>query len=115
MQGHLLDYLEEAEALVVELYRGAPCLEVALVEPDKGSRAPARCGPLPGVSMLGVSLVGDVNFVSEELVELLEILGDLVGHVGRNILEGQGESEVVSFVGEEGRHAHSRVGGCCCR
>ncbi|KAG5331599.1 hypothetical protein C0989_008005, partial [Termitomyces sp. Mn162] len=100
--GDLPEDLEWAEAFVVEFDRGPPGLKISSVEPDQGAGGPVGGRLAAGVSMLGVGLVGGVDLVSEELVEGLEVLGDFVGNVGGDVLEGQHESGIVALVGVKG-------------
>ncbi|KAG5321991.1 hypothetical protein C0989_012665 [Termitomyces sp. Mn162] len=60
--------------------------------------------------MFGVGLIGGVDLVPEKLVKGLEVLGDFVGSVGGDVLQGQGELGVVAFVGIEGGDSSGRVG-----
>ncbi|KAG6871618.1 hypothetical protein C0992_010590, partial [Termitomyces sp. T32_za158] len=55
-----------------------------------------------GVSMFGVSLVGGVDLFVKELVEAPEVLGNFVGDVRGDILEGERESGMVAFISKEG-------------
>ncbi|KAG5348555.1 hypothetical protein C0989_009971 [Termitomyces sp. Mn162] len=105
----LLEDLEWAKALVVE-FDGRPLgLEILLVEPDQGARGPVGGWLAMGIGMLGVGLVGGVNLVPEELVEGLEVLGDLMGNMGRDVFEGQHESGIVALVGIKGGNSSGGV------
>ncbi|KAG5348157.1 hypothetical protein C0989_010899, partial [Termitomyces sp. Mn162] len=82
---------------------------ISLVEPDQGAGGPVGGQLATGVGVLGVGLVGGVDLVPEELVEGLEVLGDFVGHVGGDVLEGQRESGVVALVGVKGGNSGGGV------
>ncbi|KAG5725137.1 hypothetical protein E4T56_gene10242 [Termitomyces sp. T112] len=61
-----------------------------------------------GPSMTG--LIGGVYLIPEKLVKGLEVLGDFMGSMGGDVLQGQGESGVVAFVGIEGGDSGGGVG-----
>ncbi|KAG5328278.1 hypothetical protein C0989_010744, partial [Termitomyces sp. Mn162] len=100
--GDLPEDLEWAEAFVVEFDRGPPGLKISSVEPDQGAGGPVGGRLAAGVGVLGVGLVGGVDLVPEELVEGSEVLGDFMGNVGGDVLEGQRESGIVALVGVKG-------------
>ncbi|KAG5348560.1 hypothetical protein C0989_009942, partial [Termitomyces sp. Mn162] len=107
--GDLPEDLEGAEAFVVE-FDGRPLgLEILPVEPDQGAGGPVGGRLATGIGMLGVGLVGGVDLIPEELVEGLEVLGDLMGNVGRDVFEGQRESGIVALVGVKGGNSGGRV------
>ncbi|KAG5349147.1 hypothetical protein C0989_005608 [Termitomyces sp. Mn162] len=107
--GDLLEDLEWAEAFVVEFDGRPPGLEILPVEPDQGARGPVRGQLATGIGMLGVGLVGGVDLVLEELVEGSEVLGDLMGNMGRDVFEGQRELGIVALVGIKGGNFGGRV------
>ncbi|KAG5727478.1 hypothetical protein E4T56_gene11978 [Termitomyces sp. T112] len=96
--GDLLEDLEWAEAFVVEFDGRPPGLEILPVEPDQGAGGPVGGRLVTGIGMLGVGLVGGVDLVPEELVEGSEVLGDLVGNVGRDVFEEQRELGIVPLL-----------------
>ncbi|KAG5348906.1 hypothetical protein C0989_007240 [Termitomyces sp. Mn162] len=49
--------------------------------------------------MFGVGSIGGVDLIPEKLVKGLEVLGNFVGGMGGDVLQGQGESGVIAFVG----------------
>ncbi|KAG5735620.1 hypothetical protein E4T56_gene6958 [Termitomyces sp. T112] len=69
MSQDLLEDLEGAEMLVVELDRGSLGLEVALIEPYWDSRGLVKGRVTSDIGMLGVGLIGSADFIPEELVE----------------------------------------------
>ncbi|KAG6883687.1 hypothetical protein C0992_008121, partial [Termitomyces sp. T32_za158] len=75
---------------------------VAPVEPYLSIGDPVGGVFLFGVSMLGVGLVGGVNFFAKELVEALEVLSNFVGDVGGDILEEERESGMIALISEKG-------------
>ncbi|KAG6882662.1 hypothetical protein C0993_009679, partial [Termitomyces sp. T159_Od127] len=95
MGGDLLEDLERAEAFVIELDQGPLSLQVVLVKPNKGAGGPVGGRFAAGVSVLGVGLVGGVDFVLEELVQRLEILGHFVGYVGGDVSKGEGDEDCL--------------------
>ncbi|KAG5347724.1 hypothetical protein C0989_011397 [Termitomyces sp. Mn162] len=107
--GDLLEDLEWAEVFVVEFDGRPPGLEIPPVEPDQGARGSVGGWLATGIGVLGVGLVGGVDLVPEELVEGSEVLGDLVGNVGRDVFEGQHESGIVALVGVKGGNSGGRV------
>ncbi|KAG5323260.1 hypothetical protein C0989_012318, partial [Termitomyces sp. Mn162] len=107
--GDLPEDLEWAEAFVVEFDRRPPGLKISSVEPDQGAGGPVGGRLATGVGMLGVGLVGGVDLVPEELVEGSEVLGDFMGNVGGDVLEGQHESGIVALVGVKGGNSGGRV------
>ncbi|KAG5331199.1 hypothetical protein C0989_008312 [Termitomyces sp. Mn162] len=109
MGGDLLEDLEWAKALVVEFDGRPPGLEISSVEPDQGAGGPVGGQLATGIGVLGVGLVGSVDLILEELVEGSEVLSDLVGNVGRDVLEGQHESGIVALVGIKGGSSGGRV------
>ncbi|KAG6876052.1 hypothetical protein C0993_005952, partial [Termitomyces sp. T159_Od127] len=60
-----------------------------------------------GVSMLGIGLIGNVDFVLEELVQQMEVLGNFMGYVGGDVSKGEdlSVSEQELVVGGEGEEA----------
>ncbi|KAG5727065.1 hypothetical protein E4T56_gene20326 [Termitomyces sp. T112] len=109
MGGDLLEDLEWAEAFVVEFDGRPPGLEILPVKPDQGAGGPVGGQLATGIGVLGVGLVGSVDLVPEELVEGSEVLGDLVGNVGRDVFEGQCESGIVALVGVKGGNSGGGV------
>ncbi|KAG5332579.1 hypothetical protein C0989_007692 [Termitomyces sp. Mn162] len=109
VSGDLLEDLEWAEAFVVEFDGRPPGLKISSVEPDQGAGGPVGGWLATGVSVLGVGLVGGVDLVSEELVEGLEVLGNFVGNVGRDVFEGQRELRIVALVGVKGGNSGGGV------
>ncbi|KAG5335225.1 hypothetical protein C0989_001793 [Termitomyces sp. Mn162] len=93
------DLVDLAEVLVVKFDGRPPGLEISLVKPNQGAGGPVRGRLVMGIGMLGVGLVGGVDLIPEELVEGLEVLSNLVGNMGRDVLEGQHESGIVALVG----------------
>ncbi|KAG5730209.1 hypothetical protein E4T56_gene11669 [Termitomyces sp. T112] len=89
---------------------GPPGLKVALIKPNQGAGRPVGGGVMLGIGMFGVGLIGGVDLVLEKLVKGLEVLGNFMGGVGGDVLQGQGESGVVAFVGVEGGDSGGRVG-----
>ncbi|KAG5350868.1 hypothetical protein C0989_008966 [Termitomyces sp. Mn162] len=79
--------LEGAKPLVVKLDGGSPGLEVVLVEPYQSAGSPVRSGVTLGVGVLGVGLVGSVDFVLEKPVEIPEVFGNFVSDMGEDIIE----------------------------
>ncbi|KAG5348830.1 hypothetical protein C0989_007875 [Termitomyces sp. Mn162] len=109
MGGDLPEDLEWAEAFVVE-FDGRPLgLEISPVEPDQGAGGPVGGQLVMGIDVLGVGSVGGVDLIPEELVEGLEVLGDLVGNMGRDVFEGQHELGIVALVGVKGGNSSGRV------
>ncbi|KAG5336696.1 hypothetical protein C0989_012081 [Termitomyces sp. Mn162] len=88
MHEDLSENFEEAKAFMVEFDGGPPGLEVALIEPNQSAGGPVRGRIMSGISMFGIGLISSADFVLEELVEGLEILGNFVSDVGRDIFEG---------------------------
>ncbi|KAG5348631.1 hypothetical protein C0989_009342 [Termitomyces sp. Mn162] len=86
--GDLPEDLEWAEAFVVEFDGRPPGLKISSVEPDQGAGGPVGGQLATDIGVLGVGLVGSVDLVLEELVEGLEVLGDFVGNVRRDVFEG---------------------------
>ncbi|KAG5331355.1 hypothetical protein C0989_008123 [Termitomyces sp. Mn162] len=109
MGGDLLEDLEWAKAFVVEFDGRPPGLKILLVKPDQGAGGPVGGWLATGISVLGVGLVGGVNLVPEELVEGLEVLGNLMGNMGRDVFEGQRESGIVALVGVKGGNSGGGV------
>ncbi|KAG5348556.1 hypothetical protein C0989_009966 [Termitomyces sp. Mn162] len=107
--GDLPEDLEWAEAFVVEFDRRPPGLKILSVEPDQGAGRPVGGRLATGIGVLGVGLVGGVDLVSEELVEGSEVLGDFVGNVGGDVLEGQHELGIVALVGIKGGNSSGGV------
>ncbi|KAG6874105.1 hypothetical protein C0993_000827, partial [Termitomyces sp. T159_Od127] len=100
-----------AESFVIKLDQGLLSLQVALVKPDKCAIGLVRGDFAVSISMLSICFVGNVDFVLEELVEGLEVLGDFVSYVGKDVSEKKSELEVVIFISIKGRHSSGGMGG----
>ncbi|KAG5333226.1 hypothetical protein C0989_006042 [Termitomyces sp. Mn162] len=90
--------------------RGPLGLEVASIKPNQGAWGPVGGGVTSGIGMFGVGLIGGVDLVPEKLVKGSEVLSDFMGSMGGDVLQGQGESGVVAFVGVEGGDSSGGVG-----
>ncbi|KAG5339334.1 hypothetical protein C0989_004664 [Termitomyces sp. Mn162] len=105
----LLEDLEGAKSFVVKLDRRPPGLEIASIELYQSARGPVRGGVTLAIGMLGVGLIGGVDFVLEKLVKGPEVFCDFVGNVREDILEEQGEPGVVALIGVEEGNPGGRV------
>ncbi|KAG6877188.1 hypothetical protein C0993_009536, partial [Termitomyces sp. T159_Od127] len=86
-----------AKLFVIELDQGLLSLQVAPAKPDKGAGSPVRGDFAVSIGMLGICFVDDVNFVPEELVEGLEILGNVMGYMGGDVPEEEGDGEISLY------------------